>query len=222
MSVPDMVGTGPDSAQCHDGAKDGDETDMDCGGSCEPCATGQMCNTGSDCTSTLCNSFTNRCVGTRCEDGVRDGNETDVDCGGGACLPCGDGKGCKANADCTSDICDLATDTCSNTLCMDGIRDGAETDVDCGGPACPKCLGGKSCDGNSDCLSNVCGAQHTCAASQCEDGVKDGSETDVDCGGAVCPACALTKACAMNSDCVSHYCNVVSLICVADQCHDGS
>jgi hypothetical protein len=40
--------------------------------------------------------------------------------------------------------------------CMDAIKDGAETDVDCGGPACPTCATGKLCAVDADCTSNTC------------------------------------------------------------------
>jgi hypothetical protein len=45
-----------------------------------------------------------------------------------------------------------------NGSCANGIKDGAETDIDCGGPACPKCVLGKQCAVNADCQSNVCTA----------------------------------------------------------------
>ncbi|MCB9734189.1 MAG: hypothetical protein H6745_16455 [Deltaproteobacteria bacterium] len=34
---------------CEDGAEDGDETDVDCGGSCEPCEAGAGCASDADC-----------------------------------------------------------------------------------------------------------------------------------------------------------------------------
>ena len=44
--------------------------------------------------------------------------------------------------------------------CMDGMKDGTETDVDCGGPAvngCPlRCGGGLACTCNGDCASDLC------------------------------------------------------------------
>ncbi|HVJ18697.1 MAG TPA: discoidin domain-containing protein, partial [Polyangiaceae bacterium] len=61
--------------------------------------------------------------------------------------------------------------SCSTTTtptCTDGVKNGNETGVDCGGscPACP-------------------------VTPTCTDGVKNGSETGVDCGGS-CPACPTT------------------------------
>jgi hypothetical protein len=41
--------------------------------------------------------------------------------------------------------------TCGNTA-----KDGSETDIDCGGAACPKCASTKSCLVNADCVSGVC------------------------------------------------------------------
>ncbi len=41
--------------------------------------------------------------------------------------------------------------------CTDGIKNGAETDEDCGGGKCGKCFAGQSCvDGPRDCESGVC------------------------------------------------------------------
>jgi hypothetical protein len=42
--------------------------------------------------------------------------------------------------------------------CQDMVRNGFETDIDCGGPECPgKCAEGQTCNVASDCLSNNCG-----------------------------------------------------------------
>jgi len=55
------------------------------------------------------------------------------------------------------------TDACAgNSLipagnCANGLKDGAETDVDCGGVTCStKCAAGLACVLNTDCSSNVC------------------------------------------------------------------
>jgi hypothetical protein len=39
--------------------------------------------------------------------------------------------------------------------CLDGIKNGSESDVDCGG-SCPRCLNGRSCGSRDDCASAVC------------------------------------------------------------------
>jgi hypothetical protein len=84
-----------------DGKKDGNETDVDCGGTCTiKCADGKMCAVNGDCVNGDC--FGGTCVS--CMDGKKDGNETDVDCGG-SCGPCAFGAGCKVGGDCKSGFC---------------------------------------------------------------------------------------------------------------------
>lgn len=41
--------------------------------------------------------------------------------------------------------------------CCDGTQNGAETDVDCGGPDCPPCGTGRLCATNTDCSTARCG-----------------------------------------------------------------
>jgi hypothetical protein len=45
---------------------------------------------------------------------------------------------------------------CVPYTCIDGILDGSETDVDCGGPTCLPCDDGKKCTQDSDCYSDYC------------------------------------------------------------------
>ncbi|MFN7134964.1 MAG: hypothetical protein ACK4N5_23005, partial [Myxococcales bacterium] len=59
------VSTGCDAPQpepveptCADGQHNGDETDVDCGGACAPCADGQRCAAAADCASGHCASGT--------------------------------------------------------------------------------------------------------------------------------------------------------------------
>ena len=40
--------------------------------------------------------------------------------------------------------------------CTDGVRNGNETDTDCGGGTCPRCATGLGCQASRDCMSNVC------------------------------------------------------------------
>ena len=85
-----------------------------------------------------------------CSDGWRNGSETDVDCGGPSpsCARCGTGDGCGVAGDCQSGVC--AAGSCQAATCGDGVRNGAETDVDCGGPACADCGIGGSCSVGGD------------------------------------------------------------------------
>lgn len=44
----------------------------------------------------------------------------------------------------------------SGPTCSDGIQDGNETDVDCGGGTCGRCAAGKTCKAPADCLTGEC------------------------------------------------------------------
>ncbi len=90
------------------------------------------------------------------------------------------------------------------STCRNRLRDGSETDVDCGG-SCQACATAKSCGVPGDCQSAACDGG-TCRAPTCTDGVRDGYESDVDCGGS-CPACAAGLLCAGDTDCTSNSCN---------------
>ena len=78
--------------------------------------------------------------------------------------------------------------TISCPTCTDGIQNGNETGIDCGGsecPACPNCFNGIQ-DGNEtgvDCGGSCPEACH------CSDGIQNFDETGVDCGGADCFPC---------------------------------
>jgi len=147
------------AATCGDAIKDGTETDVDCGGSqCRACNDRQHCSVGTDCASGTC-SGGGVCVDPTCLDGKQDGTETAVDCGGLQCAPCTGGQGCSVGTDCTSGVCTAGSGsgpTCLPGSCTDGIKDGAETDVDCGGPGCAPCANALVCVVDSDCASLNC------------------------------------------------------------------
>jgi hypothetical protein len=86
-----------------------------------------------------------------------------------------------------STACILADPTCD-----DGIQNGDETDVDCGGPDCPAC---PTCDDgiqNGDETGIDCGGPECPDCPTCDDGVQNGDETGIDCGGSNCiPCCEL-------------------------------
>ncbi len=145
------------AASCGDHLKNGEETDVDCGGHCAPCAADRSCALAADCASRVCVGA--RCQSPVCNDGVRNGTETDVDCGGG-CRPCAVDHGCALAADCESGVC--VGGRCQSPTCNDSVRNGAETDVDCG-ESCAKCAVGKKCGKPQDCASLVC-TKGTCQA----------------------------------------------------------
>ena len=86
-----------------------------------------------------------------------------------------------------STACILADPTCD-----DGIQNGDETDVDCGGPDCPAC---PTCDDgiqNGDETGIDCGGPDCPDCPTCDDGIQNGDETGIDCGGSNCiPCCEL-------------------------------
>ena len=62
--------------------------------------------------------------------------------------------------------------------CDDGLKNGAETDTDCGGGVCVKCPAGKRCNGNGDCATNLCGGGVCTAPASCNDGQHNGMFTN--------------------------------------------
>jgi hypothetical protein len=63
-------------------------------------------------------------------------------------------------ADCQSGVC--AGGVCQAPSCGDGVQNGTETGLDCGGPSCDAayllCGVGEGCSTAADCASNVCAA----------------------------------------------------------------
>lgn len=95
--------------------------------------------------------------------------------------------------------------SCQDSLpCENGWRDGAETDVDCGGACATRCAMGMTCSIGRDCDTGVCKSGH-CVAATCRDDVKNGAETDVDCGGG-CGPCRAGASCDASIDCQSGQC----------------
>ncbi|MBI5509462.1 MAG: hypothetical protein HY903_11990 [Deltaproteobacteria bacterium] len=202
---------------CTDTTKNGDESDVDCGGTCAPCIDGGLCLTANDCEHNICR--TGMCRAATCGDAGQNGSETDVDCGG-ACGPCADGASCTTGADCASGNCQLLR--CLVPACGDGIKNGSETDVDCGGSSCAaNCADTKGCADDADCTSSACQAG-ICRIGTCNNGGKDGLETDADCGGSACGPCVDGKTCTADGDCTSAFCNGAPAgVCATPQCKDG-
>lgn len=221
---------------CKDLVRNGAETDADCGGTtcAARCALGAACVANADCGSNLCNQVTRRCVATTCSDGVlTSASESDVDCGstcasGNATFACAVNKRCAANADCASGVCNATTLRCVPDTCFNGVKDGTESDLDCGGSCDPKCGGNQACRVGADCRSGTCNAG-VCAADQCSNLRLDGNETDLDCGGTCSTKCALSKGCLVGADCanpqgmmgVDGFCALSSRTCVATSCNTG-
>lgn len=119
--------------------------------------------------------------------------------------------------------CDATSGNCIAAGCKDGVKNGDETDKDCGG-SCGGCPVGGLCQGNGDCLAPASAhcLNGKCAAAICGDLLTNGNETDKDCGGS-CPAdCAVGAKCAINADCAlpeSGHCSGTT--CAAATCTDG-
>ncbi len=168
---------------------------------------------GQDCTLDTCNAGTPESspatTGTSCDDGG--GKVCD---GAGACVECLDDGDCGVAAPkCVSHACVPAS-------CDDGVKNGTETDVDCGGACGPTCLPSDACLAAADCAEGVC-TNNVCAMPVCSDSIENGAETDVDCGGGgACPKCGPNKGCDANTDCAGNQCTGVGGACVPN-CNDG-
>ena len=58
--------------------------------------------------------------------------------------------------------------------CTDKLKNGAETDIDCGGSTCARCLAGAACLVNNDCSSLNCTGSRCQDPLQCSNGVSEG------------------------------------------------
>jgi hypothetical protein len=211
MSVPKRAGT-PCNSLGGGGACDG-------AGHCVQCLSASDCPAGFSCVMGRC--------ALGCADRVKDGRETDVDCGGGACLGCANGRACTEGADCASHVCDGRSHVCVTATCADDVKNGSETDVDCGGGACPTCLDGAICAQDSDCASGECDPRaQRCIPSLCNDHKVDGTETGIDCGGPTCPRCPNFQSCLSDQDCQSGHCSSGRVtggpgFCYSTSCQNG-
>lgn len=108
----------PEPDHCSDGVENYDESDIDCGGSCDPCANGQDCEGDDDnCYSEWC--YNGVCTSPSCSDNIMNGGETGIDCGG-PCPACM----CFQNWDCAPD----GSERCIDNSCVD---DTCTTNADC-------------------------------------------------------------------------------------------
>lgn len=162
--------------ECTNGIKDGNETNIDCGGSCPPCnpviisvahCTNGVLDIGE--TGIDCGGPCPPCLAS-CNNGLQDNGETGIDCGG-PCPPC----------------------PFNPVSCSDGIMNGNETGVDCGGPTCPPCntsYCNNQLQDNGEAGIDCGGPCPPCGTPHCNNGIQDGNETGIDCGGS-CPPCVV-------------------------------
>ncbi len=211
---------------CSDGVFDPvRETDVDCGSpggsssadgpACPACQIGAACHDDDDCGSGSCVS--GRCSAPpSCDNGLRDGSETCVDGGGRDCSPCAPLEPCLVGLDCDSGVCNQAVYVCERPTCSDGVTNGDETGVDCGGlSGCKRCAVGARCRAGSDCDSRSCQLGY-CAAPTCSDGIRQSDEAPGgDCGGPRCALCAAGVSCASSDECEGQ---CIAGVCQAPRC----
>ena len=157
--------------ECDAGVDNGD--DKACTAACKinVCGDGlvhagvEACDDGNVAADDGCSAT---CTSESCGDGVTqaseecdDANADDTDACLATCIAakCGDAivwANMEACDDGNADETDMCTTLCKAPACDDTIKSGAETDVDCGGPACSKCALDKACLANADCQSGVC------------------------------------------------------------------
>ncbi len=202
---------------CSDGTLSGDETDVDCGGSCSPCSVSKNCKKDTDCASSTC--IGDRCYDASCRDGHKNNTESDIDCGGDVCPACKAGSKCARVSDCVAGQACVGN-VCFDSACQNGKKDGTETDVDCGGDHCPACAVTKGCKISTDCTTGNACLNNICYVASCNNGKLEGTETDIDCGGNACPACKAGGKCAQTSDCVSGAA-CINFACFDAACQNG-
>ncbi|HEY0138551.1 MAG TPA: fibrinogen-like YCDxxxxGGGW domain-containing protein, partial [Nannocystis sp.] len=169
---------GPSEA-CDDGNQSNDDT---CTNVCKQASCGdgfkqpgEQCDLGVNnsnsgactlaCKTPVCGDlFVQMGAGETCDDGNLSNND--------ACLAtcklakCGDTftqQGVEQCDDGNLSNADLCTNDCKSASCADTFKNGAETDVDCGGGTCGKCALTKACLVGGDCLSG------TCTTNKCSD-----------------------------------------------------
>ncbi|MCY1057891.1 DUF4215 domain-containing protein [Nannocystis sp. SCPEA4] len=140
----------------------------------EPCDDGDDDNTD-DCLDT--------CELARCGDGFEQAGVEACDDGDGDnsnecltnCKParCGDGF-VQEGVEACDDGNEINNDSCKNDCsapasCIDGVQNGGESDVDCGGLHCFGCLDAQICDDNFDCKSGYCHEGQCVTPRHCRD-----------------------------------------------------
>lgn len=148
-----------------------------------------------------------------CSNEVIDVGETYLDCGG-TCPGCDLGHECTLDNDCSSHFCSNETGICTEPSCDDGVLNGQESGIDCGGICNQTCSLDSPCNLDSDCDSNYC-LQGKCSVPNCFDNTKNGDEPDVDCGGSCVSLCPAGRYCDSNFDCESGICDELSKRCEA-------
>ncbi|UQA58764.1 hypothetical protein [Polyangium aurulentum] len=100
--------------------------------------------------------FTEECVMINRPPGEECAGEPGVCDGNGSCVECVDDTQCGEGGFCRQNAC---------ARCDDGIQNGDEKGVDCGGP-CGICLS-ENCDFDDQCASGHCSFEGNCCTTEC-------------------------------------------------------
>lgn len=158
--------------------------------------------------------------------------------GMGLCIECNTDNDCVQAG--TGTFCDLNSHRCFS--CTDNTQNGDESDVDCGGDRCSKCVQSKKCNSIKDCASSLFCADGVCCSTACdqpcescalaasvgtcdyvakyEDDPSYGmnmsctAATGKTCNGTGACRGALGAACTGPTDCASTKCGSTSKVCV--------
>lgn len=204
---------------CNDKSKGGDETDVDCGGPCPPCADQKGCKSIDDCLSQICS------------DGVCGGCSLASPCPNSLACVAGICKPCTVNADCgpgqacidgKCGACGGSGKCAAGRACVGGKCGPCGQSADCGGGqvceagACKPCASAGQCAPGQICASGACGPCKTtkdCPAGQaCVGGACGNCTGNSDCEagqacvGGVCGPCSSSLQCANGRACVGGTC----------------
>ncbi len=138
---------------CDGSATTGCETDTratpaHCGGCGAACPA--RAHASSTCAAATCGILCSAGFGD-CDGDATNGCETDLSTTVAHCGRCG---GACASGVCAGGVCQAPT-------CADRVRNGGESDVDCGG-TCPACALCAACRSGTDCASGACSAAGRC------------------------------------------------------------
>ncbi|WP_437530597.1 hypothetical protein WME79_50045 [Sorangium sp. So ce726] len=215
---------------CPDNTLNGNESDIDCGGSClEKCEVGEMCRDDVDCKTSIC-------AGTRCQPkkGLGEPCDADVKCESTHCV---DGVCCDAECSalcyaCTTSLRGIGQDGVCGPIASD-----RDPDEECNSQAPATCGNTGFCNGAGACQQHP--ATTACREATCSaDGITleladtcNGSGSCVDRGNQSCApftcrgdACTdqlrAGEPCTSASECADGYC--VDGVCCQTACGNGS